>query len=121
LRSYADKHGRKTSGFSSKALETLTNYDFPGNVRELANAVERACIVASNARIENEDLPESLRTAVAMKEKTARRLTLAEIEEEYVKETLRFTKGNKSEAARLLGISRKNLYEKLERYRKGDS
>lgn len=118
LRAYADKHGRKASDFSSTALVTLTKYDFPGNVRELANAIERACIVAAGAKIEHEDLPESLCAAVAIKERTTMRLTLAELEKEYVKETLVLTKGNKSEAARLLGISRKNLYEKLARYEK---
>jgi len=60
-------------------------------------------------------LPESLRAAVAMQKRTRQRQTLAELEADYITETLAFVKGNKSEAARLLGISRKNLYEKLAR------
>jgi DNA-binding NtrC family response regulator len=110
LKSFSEKHGREAKKISSTALEALTNYDFFGNVRELANVIERAVIVSNNTRIEKEDLPTILRVK-------AKRMALAELEEEYIKETLVFTKGNKSEAARLLGISRKNLYEKLARYK----
>jgi DNA-binding NtrC family response regulator len=109
LNFFSEKHGRAAKKISSTALETLTNYDFFGNVRELANVIERAVIVSNSARIEKEDLPTNLQVRT-------KRMTLAELEEEYIKETLAFTKGNKSEAARLLGISRKNLYEKLARY-----
>lgn len=114
---YSNKHGRKAKSFSSLALEALTKYDFSGNVRELSNVIERAVIVSNGARVENEDLPESLRDSFSMKTRKAKRMTLAELEEEYIKETLVFTKGNKSEAARILGISRKNLYEKIARYK----
>lgn len=114
---YSNKHGRKAKSFSPEALETLTKYDFSGNVRELSNVIERAVIVSNGAKIENEDLPESLRDSLSIKTRQAKRTTLAELEEEYIKETLAFTKGNKSKAARILGISRKNLYEKIARYK----
>lgn len=119
LKIYSNKHGRKAKIFSPDALETLTKYNFSGNVRELSNVVERAVIVSNGARIENEDFPESLRDSLSAKARHAKRMTLAEMEEEYIKETLAFTKGNKSEAARILGISRKNLYEKIVRYKIG--
>jgi len=116
LKKFSSKHRSEMKSFSAMALEALTKCDFSGNVRELANAIERAVIVSKGEKIEDEDLPEAFHASIALKAKTTKRLTLAELEEEYVKETLALTKGNKSKAARLLGISRKNLYERLERY-----
>lgn len=119
LKMYAAKHGRRASAFASTALVALEAYEFPGNVRELANTIERAVIVSTGARIEAADLPESLHAAVALQQRRVKRQTLAELEAAYILETLAAAKGNKSEAARLLGISRKNLYEKLARYGQG--
>ncbi|HEY0543885.1 MAG TPA: sigma-54 dependent transcriptional regulator [Pyrinomonadaceae bacterium] len=118
LKQYATKHGRKLSGISAEARVAFESYEFPGNVRELANTIERAVIVSAGERIETQDLPDSLHAAVALGSRRVRRRTLAELEADYIMETLAAAKGNKSEAARLLGISRKNLYEKLARYGK---
>ncbi|HYO62443.1 MAG TPA: sigma-54 dependent transcriptional regulator [Pyrinomonadaceae bacterium] len=111
LATYAAKHGRRASRFSTEALALLDAYEFPGNARELANIVERACVVSGGARVEADDLPASVRAAA----RSRRRPTLAELEADYIRETLLAARGNKSEAARLLGISRKNLYERLAR------
>jgi two-component system response regulator AtoC len=119
LQAYSAKHGRAVNGISEAAHALLAEYEFPGNVRELANVLERAVIVASGERVEATDLPEPLRASVAHHRTGGRRATLAELEAEYILETLKACRGNKSEAARLLGISRKNLYEKLARYKKG--
>ena len=118
LKAYASKHGRSVNGFASETLAILKGYEFPGNVRELANTVERAVIVAVDAQILPSDLPESLHAAALMRKRSKQRQTLAELEADYVVETLAAAGGNKTEAARLLGISRKNLYEKLARYEK---
>jgi DNA-binding NtrC family response regulator len=118
LESYAAKHGRPAAAFAPEALNVLGRYEFPGNVRELANVVERAVIVSDAPRIGEKDLPEAVRTAAALQARSNRRPTLSELEADYVRETLDAAGGNKSEAARLLGISRKNLYEKLARYEK---
>lgn len=118
LKSFAVKHGRVAKQISVEAQKFLRAYDFPGNVRELANIIERAVIVSTGAEIEAPDLPESMRVAAARRERKAQRPTLAEVETEYIHETLTATKGNKTEAARILGISRKNLYERLAREQK---
>lgn len=115
LRQLAAKHGQTASKFAPDALRVLAAYDFPGNVRELANVVERAVVVAEGERVEEKDLPQNVRAAVRLNAKRGRQ-TLAELEAGYIAETLASVRGNKSEAARLLGISRKNLYEKLKRY-----
>ncbi|HEY0170172.1 MAG TPA: sigma-54 dependent transcriptional regulator [Pyrinomonadaceae bacterium] len=112
LAAYAAKHGRPARSFEPAALAALAAYDFPGNVRELANVVERAVIVVEGETVGAGDLPESVR---ASSSRGARRRTLAELENEYIREVLDASGGNKSEAARVLGISRKNLYERLAR------
>ena len=117
---YATKHGRATRELSDTALSLLGQYDFPGNVRELANTIERAVIVSTGKQIELDDLPESIRVAVSVKQRRNQPPALAEVEAEYVKQVLEGAKGNKTEAARILGISRKNLYEKLARMKKKD-
>ena len=118
LEKYAAKHGRRLKGFAAGAGRALAGYEFPGNVRELANVVERAVIVAEGARVEATDLPESVRAAARAAARRTHRPTLAEVEDDYIRETLVAAGGNKSEAARVLGISRKNLYERLARSEK---
>jgi two-component system response regulator AtoC len=118
LRTFALKHGRVAKAFTPEAQQLLRAYDFPGNVRELANIIERAVIVSTSAQIEAGDLPESTRVAAAQRKRKVSRPTLAEIEAEYIRETLAAAKGNKTKAAQILGISRKNLYERLAREEK---
>jgi transcriptional regulator with PAS, ATPase and Fis domain len=117
LKTYAAKHGRVVEGITPETLAVLKAYEFPGNVRELSNTIERAVIVACDSKVQVTDLPEALRISVLMGERARKRRTLAEVEADYISETMLAVGGNKSEAARLLGISRKNLYEKLARYK----
>jgi len=77
-------------------------------------------IVATGKLIELEDLPEPIRIAVSLQRRRAVPQSLAAVEAEYVAEILATAKGNKTEAARILGISRKNLYEKLARQKSKD-
>ena len=117
---YAQKHGTRANKISPEALRYLKSYDFPGNVRELANIIERAVIVAEGANVEASDLPDGLRAAAEHRARENRRPTLAEVEADYIREVLAATKGNKTETARILGISRKNLYERLAREAKDE-
>jgi len=120
VKTYAAKHGRAANEISKGALHLLAEYEFPGNVRELANTIERALIVSSSKQLEVADLPESIRAAVSVERRRKQPQTLAEVEADYLQEILTATKGNKTEAARILGISRKNLYEKLARLNRKD-
>jgi len=120
VKSYSAKHGRQVSDVSPEALSLLSDYEFPGNVRELANIIERAVIVSNGKQIEVADLPEVIRAAIQVQRRREKPQSLAAVEAEYVAEILASAKGNKTEAARILGISRKNLYEKLARLRKDD-
>jgi two-component system, NtrC family, response regulator AtoC len=117
LKHYSAKHGRKVERISPSVLMLLRSYDFPGNARELANIVERAVIVSTGRRLEEDHLPSGLRDAVSAQRQKEKPQSLAELEADYIARILDSTKGNKSECARILGISRKNLYEKIARYR----
>jgi len=116
VRHYSRKHVRPVRGITAAGLETLAAYDFPGNARELANIVERAVIVATGKKIDVDDLPNSVTSAVKTKRQREHPRSLAELEADYIREILTATEGNKTECARILGISRKNLYEKIARY-----
>ena len=117
LKHYSTKHGRKLDSVSPAALALLQAYDYPGNARELANIIERAVIVAMGKKVEGEDLPAGISAAVSAQQRKTKPLSLAEVEADYIAETLTATGGNKAECARILGISRKNLYEKIARYK----
>jgi len=117
LKHYSAKHGRNVQRVSPEALAVLKTYEYPGNARELANVIERAVIVATGKKLEAQDLPVGLSAAVTAQQRKTRPQSLAEMEAVYISEILAATAGNKTECARILGISRKNLYEKIARYK----
>ena len=100
-----------------EALERLMRYPWPGNIRELQNAVQHALILCRANRIERGDLPAKVAGIAAAELSTdaalSRRMTLAQLEHEYIRTVLASVAGNKSEAAAILGIDRKTLYRKL--------
>ena len=115
-RRFNDQLGTASS-FSPEAVDLLRNYSFPGNVRELLNIIERTIALASDKLIRPADLPEHL---VKAKTKKTVLAPLHEVvtraEKEHLAAILRLTKGNRSRAAEILGISRKNLWEKLNQH-----
>lgn len=104
-----------------EVLESMSNYAWPGNVRELENSVERAIALAGNATfLKKEHLIKhtgDVRTSVTPSEELCT-LKEAVIESErlHIGRVLRAVKGHKAHAARILGISRKNLWEKIRDY-----
>jgi two-component system response regulator AtoC len=116
---FAARNGKKCARISSEAMAILTGYDFPGNIRELRNIIEQCVLSASSGMIEPEHLPSYLRSAARLMRSPDHKPSLAELEAAYISEILEYTRGNKTRAANILGISRKNLYEKMRRYRIG--
>ncbi len=127
---FSTRMGKQVRGFSRAALELILDYPFPGNVRELQNAVERAVTFCSGEQIRPENLPARIRggnpfprgrspVPPGLFPATGPR-TLAEIETRYIEHVLKFTGGNKKRAADILGISRKTLYQRLARARRGE-
>jgi DNA-binding NtrC family response regulator len=104
-----------------EAMACLTHYRWPGNIRELQNAVQRAVILCSDNRILPGDLPPRItgtdHSLFNFDEPVGRRMTLESLERGYVRAVLASVNGNKSEAAAILGIDRKTLYRRLENER----
>jgi DNA-binding NtrC family response regulator len=99
-----------------KALELLGNYDYPGNVRELENAIERACALCENDVIMADDLPPQIVDHVSDALPVGKSLDefIQEQERAYIEATLAKFKGAREKAASVLGISMATLYRKLE-------
>jgi two-component system response regulator AtoC len=110
--------GRKK--MSPEAMKILIDYDWPGNIRELENVVERAAILAKDDLIKPEDLaikPELKEDYYAkLAKKPVNSLSLAELEKIHIENVLKANNWNKSKTAEILGISLKTLYLKLKRY-----
>ncbi len=105
------KHG-STVTIAPECHSILTSYDFPGNVRELRNGLERALLMSSTGRVTPGVLPPNWLVA-----RGAGKLpSLEDIEREYIAQVLNQTRGKKTKAAEVLGISRKTLLEKRKKY-----
>ncbi|HEX9103778.1 MAG TPA: sigma-54 dependent transcriptional regulator [Polyangia bacterium] len=110
--------GRDPPGVTTRAWRALASYGFAGNVRELAHAVERALVLSRGRMIDLEHLPSDI--AGAGPEPSAHgadlrplAVALKEFEADYLQQALQLCDGKRTRAAELLGISRKNLWEKL--------
>src|SRR3954469_25994484 len=110
--------GKKLQGVSAQAMKLLTDYAWPGNIRELRNTLERAVILCGGGAIEAEHLPSELAAGGGESAylKLPYGLPLREIEKEYILSTLSRLQNNKARTAQALGISEKTLYNKLYRY-----
>jgi two-component system response regulator AtoC len=117
--------GARPLNFSKDAMWLLENYDWPGNIRELENAVVRAAALCDQI-VRPEDLPERVRSFKGAHAGSSRPnvakgadeplLSLADLERRHILRVLARTAGNKQAAARILGIDRTTLQRKLERY-----
>jgi two-component system response regulator AtoC len=111
--------GRARFKVDADAMRVLTSYAWPGNIRELANVIERAQILAEGDTITTDDLPENLQAVSLSKsevEIAAAPFNLDSLERRTVLAALENAKGNKVNAARALGISRRSLYRLLEKH-----
>jgi two-component system response regulator HydG len=123
LNIYSGKNNKTIKGFTPIAMDMLLKYDWPGNVREMENAVERAVILSLDEYINEKVLPMTITEPNEKMVKENKFLLspdqaqpLEEIEKEMILSTLKAVKNNKSEAARKLGINRRTLYNKLQKY-----
>ncbi|MGD0231472.1 MAG: sigma 54-interacting transcriptional regulator [Syntrophorhabdales bacterium] len=110
------KMGRTVTGFSPDAAEHLLLYDWPGNIRELHNVVERAVALCSTSMIKAEDLPPALRKGALQSTGNDDIRPLDEIERKYILTVLEMTKGDKRLAAQKLNIGLASLYRRLKEY-----
>ncbi len=109
--------GGSPKSLSTESLQTLLDYHWPGNIRELKNAIERAVIISSSDVIMPEHLPQELTggTPQSTSAFPQGKMTLQELEQQYILHVLEKAGGNKTKASEILGISRLTLREKLKK------
>ncbi|MDK9712326.1 sigma-54-dependent transcriptional regulator [Acidaminobacter sp.] len=125
LKLYSERFGKVVSGISATAIEALEAYDFPGNVRELQNIVERAVALSIDPIIQLADLPGDI-TGISVY-KSSRELVpvyvgerLDEVERRLIEATLLYCEGNRRRTANLLGLSERHLYNKIKEFGLGE-
>jgi two-component system response regulator HydG len=121
---FAERSGKHVVGFSAPVAERLLAYTWPGNVRELMNCMERSVALTSYEQLVVDDLPERVRSfreehVLVTGSDPAELVPLEEVERRYVLRVLDASGGNKTIAARVLGLDRKTLHRKLERWGQG--
>ena len=124
LERVAARSGKHVVGISPFAAERLLSYPWPGNVRELQNCIERAVALTRFDQLVAEDLPERIRGhraehVLVASDDPLELIPLEEVERRYVLRVLEAAGGNKTLAARILGLDRKTLHRKLERFHAG--
>jgi len=127
LQRYSQESGKSISAISDKAMELLCSYSWPGNIRELENAIEQAVALSYQSILTPDDFPEAVRNPAAAKpfengSQNEQFLfhdtpSLEEVKKRYVLHVLRHNQGNVSRSARVLNIDRRSLYRMLARFK----
>jgi two-component system, NtrC family, response regulator AtoC len=127
LRRYAAESDKPITGFSDEALRVLRAYHWPGNIRELENAIERAVTLSSHRVLTADDLPLEVRRRPPTQDGTpivstlagmfADAPTLEEVKKRYISHVLHNNRGNLSRAAVILDVDRRSLYRMMDRYK----
>lgn len=123
VQTFAAKNRKELRGITDEALDALSAWSWPGNIRELENTIERAVVLSRGDTLGIEDLPPRMRPEAG---NAPRNLVfpvgtkLRDIERTAILETLKHTGGDKKVAARLLGIAARTIYRRLEEQRSSD-
>ncbi len=118
LRKFSTVMGRDVQEITTEAMQRLVEYDYPGNIRELSNFIERGVALTQGKELGIEHLPQSLgalTVRVFTPEMAATPTTLEEQEAEHILNVLKMADGNRTKAARILGIDRVSLWRKLKK------
>ncbi len=118
LRKHAARMNRDIDDIDSAAMASLLDYDYPGNIRELENIIERGVALAQGRHLSVADLPAILveHTVQVVRKKSGKLPTLAEREASYIRYVLERSGQNRTRAAKILGIDRVSLWRKLKKY-----
>jgi two-component system response regulator HydG len=116
LKSYANKYRKHFKGFKSNALQLLQHYSWPGNIRELQHAIERAIIMSEGDELDSRDFFFLSAKPSPEKITTSNTYNLDEVEKNMIQKAIDKNGGNISKAAKDLGLTRASLYRRLEKY-----
>jgi len=118
IKNYSRKAGKDIAAVSTRAMLALTEYNWPGNIRELENTIERAIVLARGREIEVEDLmSHGISLGIpALAWAGGQFKALEAVEKEYIAAVLRDQNGNKGRTAAILGIDRKTLWAKMKKF-----
>jgi len=116
VQEFAARFGKDIRGLTPGAEQALSSWTWPGNVRELRNAIERACLVADGAHLTERDVRAASVQSEDQSSDAPASGTLAALERDRIAQVLAACAGNKALAARRLGLDRRSLYRRLERY-----
>jgi DNA-binding NtrC family response regulator len=113
---YAEKNRKMVSHVSEEAMRLLKAYSWPGNIRELEHAIERAVAMSNTAVLFPEDFPSEILRGVQTQEVPVQNTSLEDMEKYHIVSVLQKVNFNKSRASEVLGIDRATLYRKAQRY-----
>lgn len=118
LHKHAARMSRAVEDIEQAAMSALLDYDYPGNIRELENIIERGVALAQTGQLTEDDLPATLTeyNVHVVREEAGRLPTLAEREADYIRYVLEHSSQNRTKAAKALGIDRVSLWRKLKKY-----
>lgn len=121
IKKHSSHTRKKIEGLSRQAKAVLMDYDWPGNIRELENVLERAIILTKDSILTPEDFPDSLHKpsmsgAISGNGKRRLKDALKDPEREIIVQALKNADGNRNEAAKILGINRTTLYKKMRKF-----
>ena len=118
IRELSARLGRPIAGLTPEAEQLLTGFRWPGNIRELRNTIERACMLSTRPVLSERDIQSAMSrpaSPVPHADRTPS-TTLESAQKERIEKVLRETGGNKAAAAKRLGVSRRSMYRYLERF-----
>jgi transcriptional regulator with PAS, ATPase and Fis domain len=122
LEKYGESYGKPVEGLAPGTLQALLAHDWPGNIRELENAIERAVVLAQGAELVSDDLPPVLRGPRPLGSGSSNLIpgaSMATIEREAILRTLEMVQGSTTRAAEILGISVRKIQYRLKEYASG--
>jgi two-component system response regulator HydG len=121
LREAVEETGSKVTGFTNAAMSLLTGYEWPGNIRQLRNAIRTMVVMCDREKVDVQDLPPEIAQRRQLPGASAAPASLAgvslnELEKKAIVDTLARTQGNREQAAKILGIGERTLYRKIKEY-----